>query len=128
MTGKYDVVAVKFRELETCKAMINMHCIYHYLALACAEKIFLDFLSFYKNSPKQLKTYIKVTLEVKNFEEMPKWQKEKLVPRVKKAQRTRWLGFQASVDSVYQEYIKDKSMLLKPSKETHNQDQMEMSY
>ena len=36
---------------------------------------------------------------------MSKRQKKKLVRKVKKAVRTRWLSLQASVDSVYQEYI-----------------------
>ena len=36
---------------------------------------------------------------------MSKSQKKKLVCKVKKAVRTRWLSLQASVDSVYQEYV-----------------------
>ena len=36
-TGKYNGVAAKFKELESCKIMINIHCICHRLALACAD-------------------------------------------------------------------------------------------
>ena len=36
---------------------------------------------------------------------MSKCQKKKIVRKVKKAVRTRWLSLQASVDSVYQEYV-----------------------
>ena len=62
-------------------------------------------MEFFKNSPKRLITYIKTTLEARNFDQMSKRQKKKLVRKVKKAVRTRWLSLQASVDSVYQEYI-----------------------
>ena len=60
--------------------MINIHCICHRLALACAdtgdglkfiqefEKTMLDLWTFLKNSPKLLKTYIKTTLEARNFD------------------------------------------------------------
>ena len=65
----------------------------------------LDLWTFLKNSPKRLKTYIKTTLEARNSDQMSKRQKKKLVRKVKKAVRTRWLSLQASVDSVYQEYI-----------------------
>ena len=117
MRGKYNGVAAKFKELESCKTMINIHCICHRLALACAntgdapkfiqefEKTMLDLWTFFKNSPKQLKTYIKTTLEARNFDQISKRQKKKLVRKVKKAVRTRWLSLQASVDSVYQEYV-----------------------
>ena len=69
------------------------------------EKTMLDLWTLFKNSPKQLKTYIKTTLEARNFDQMSKRQKKKLVRKVKKAVRTRWLSLQASVYSVYQEYV-----------------------
>ena len=37
MTGKYNGVAAKFKELESRKTTINIHCICHRLALACAD-------------------------------------------------------------------------------------------
>ena len=116
MTRKYNAVAAKFKELESCKIMINIHCICR-LALACAgtsdaleciqefEKTMLELWTFFKNSPKRLKTYIKTTLEARNFDQMSKRQKKQLVRKVKKAVKTRWLSLQASVDSVYQEYV-----------------------
>ena len=69
------------------------------------EKTMLDLWTLFKNSPKQLKTYIKSTLEARNFDQMSKRQKKKLVCKVKKAVRRRWLNLQASVYSVYQEYV-----------------------
>ena len=69
------------------------------------EKTMLDLWTFLKNSPKRLKTYIKTTLEARNSDQMSKRQKKKLVRKVKKAVRTRWLSLQASVYSVYQEYV-----------------------
>ena len=117
MTGKQEGVAAKFKSLDKCKTMISIHCICHRLALACSdtgdelkfiqnfEKTLLDLWKFFKNSPKRLKVYIKVTLEVKTFDTMSKKQKKKLVKKVKKACRTRWLSLYASVDSVYEEYV-----------------------
>ena len=117
MKGKYIGVAARFKELESYKTMINIHCICHCLALACAktgdafkfiqefEKTMLDLWTFFKNSPKRLKTYIKTKLEGRNFDQMSKRQKEKLVRKVKKIVRTKWLSLQASVDSVYLEYV-----------------------
>ena len=37
MTGKYNGDAAKFKELESWKTMINIHCICHRLALVCAD-------------------------------------------------------------------------------------------
>ena len=62
----------------------------------------LDLWTFFKNSPKRLKSYIKATLEARNFDQMSKRQKKKLVRKVNKAITTRWLSLQASADSVYQ--------------------------
>ena len=61
MTGKYNGVAAKFKVLESCKAMINIHCIGHRLDLACDalkfiqefEKTMLDLWTFFKNSPSK---------------------------------------------------------------------------
>ena len=117
MTGRHRGVAAKFKSLEECKTMINIHCVCHRLALACAdtgdelkfiqdfEKTALELWSFFKKSPKRLKIYIKVTLGVRNFDAMSKRQKKKLVRKVKKAVRTRWLSLNASVDSISQEYV-----------------------
>ena len=41
------------------------------------EKTMLDLWTLFKNSPKGLKTYIKTTLEARNFDQMSKRQKKK---------------------------------------------------
>ena len=117
MTGTLNGVAAKFKELDQCKTMVNVHCICHRLALACSdtgdelefikkfEKTLLDLWAFFKNSPKHLKGYIKVTLQSRNFDSMSRPQKKMLVRKVKKAVRTRWLSLHASVDSVFHEYV-----------------------
>ena len=68
MTGKDNGVAARFKQLEECSEMLNVHCIHHHLALACGDtghdlKFISDFettmiqlWTFSKNSPKQLKT------------------------------------------------------------------------
>ena len=82
LTGRHRGVSAKFESLEECKTMINIHCVCHHLALACAdtgdelkfiqdfEKTALELWSFFKKSPKRLKIYIKVTLGVRNFDAM----------------------------------------------------------
>ena len=84
MKGKYNGAAAKFKELGSCKTMINIQCICHRLALACAdtgdalkfiqefEKTMLDLWTFFTNSPKRLKTDIKTTLKARNFDQMSK--------------------------------------------------------
>ena len=117
MTGSNGGVAAKFKSLKECQTMISIHCVCHRLALACAdtgdelkfiqdfEKTALDLWSFFKKSAKRLKVYVKVALGVRNFDAMSKKQKKKLVRKVKKAVRTRWLSLHASVDSISQEYV-----------------------
>ena len=47
-------------------------------------------MDLFKNfSPKRLKTYIKTTLEARNFDQMTKRQKKQLVRKVKKAVKAR---------------------------------------
>lgn len=116
MTGCRDGVATKFRQLQECRTMINVHCICHRLALACAdtgdelkfinvfELVLTQLWKFFKDSPKRLKIYIKVAMQSKNFETMSKRKKKKIVHRVKKACRTRWLSLHASVNAVHEEY------------------------
>ena len=117
MTGKKGGVAAKFKQDERCENMLDIHCICHRLALACCdsgdelkfvkefELTMLQLWSFFKNSSKRLKTYIKVAMKMKEFDRLPKKDQKRMVKRVKKACRTRWLSLQAAVDSVYSEYI-----------------------
>ena len=91
----------KFRELNDCKTMINVHCICHRLALPCFDtgdelQFVKDFelamaqlWKFFKDSPKRIKLYIRVAMQSKTFDAMSKRQKRKVVLRVKKACRTR---------------------------------------
>ena len=70
MTDAEGGVAAKFREINDCKTMINVHCICHRLALACSDtrgelQIVKDFeltmtqlWKFFKDSPKRIKLYI----------------------------------------------------------------------
>ena len=79
MTGAEGGVAAKFREINDCKTMINVHCICHCLALACSDtgdelQFVKDFeltmtqlWKFFKDSPKRIKLYIRVAVQSKNF-------------------------------------------------------------
>ena len=116
--GKREGVAALFRKLEPCKTMINVHCICHRLALACAdtgddllfvkyfETTHLQLWTFFKNSPKRLKIYVKVAMNLGHFDALSKRKKKKLIKSVKRAVRTRWLSLQASVDSLFEEYVR----------------------
>ena len=96
----------------TCENTLNIHCICHRLALGSSdagdefklvkgfELTMLQLWRFFKNSPKRLKVYIKVAMQMKEFDDLPKNDQKRLVKRVKKACRTRWSGLQASMDTV----------------------------
>ena len=117
MTGEKTGVGARFKKVEECKTLLTVHCICHRLALACGdtgdglafvnsfETTMLGLWTFFKNSPKRLKTYIKVALNYRNFSTLSKNQKKRIVRTVKKAVRTRWLSLHNSVDSVFVEYL-----------------------
>ena len=81
MAGANAGVATKLRE-EYSKSMINIHCICHNLALACAdtgddykfirsfEENLIELWKFFKNLPKRLKIYIRIALKSKEFDTM----------------------------------------------------------
>ena len=48
--------------------------------------------------------YVKVALKSKEFDSLTNKGKKKIVKRVKKACRTRWLSLHAGVDAVFEEY------------------------
>jgi hypothetical protein len=127
-TGRREGVAVLFRKQEQCKNMINIHCICHRLALACAdagddllfvkdfELTLTQLWDFFKKSPKRLKIYVKVAMNFRSFDTLSKrksclklvksWSVcLKLVKSLKRAVRTRWLSLHASVDSLFEEYV-----------------------
>ena len=72
MTGKKEGVAARFKNLEACKTLLSIHCICHWLALACSDTgdelsfvndfktTMMQLWKFFKNSSKRLKVYIKV--------------------------------------------------------------------
>ena len=75
MTGKRNGIAAKLRS--EIMSLINVHCICHRLALACAdvcdsvtylqqvEKILYQLWSFFDNSAKKSAAYAKAVLKVK---------------------------------------------------------------
>ena len=83
MVGKKSGVATKLKTNFALK-MFNIHCICHRLALACAdtgddykfirntEGILIQILiwRFFKNSPKRLHIYMKVTFSAKEFDSL----------------------------------------------------------
>ena len=83
MVGKKSGVATKLKTNFALK-MFNIHCICHRLAIACAdtgddykfirntEGILIQILiwRFFKNSPKRLHIYMKVTFSAKEFDSL----------------------------------------------------------
>ena len=114
MMGEKGGAAQKIRELS--KTMINFHCICHSLALACndtgdeykfiqnVEKYLIELWKFFKNSSKRLRIYINVALKSRNFEGLVPKEQKKVVKRMKKACRTRWLSLHAGVDAAWEEF------------------------
>ena len=114
MTGSKGGVATKLKK-DFSKTLINIHCICHRLALACAntgdefkfirnfEENLIEIWKFFRNSSKHLKIYVKMTLKCKQFDSSNK-RKKNIVKKVKKACRTRWLSLHAGVDATYEEY------------------------
>ena len=67
MTGAEGGVAAKLKK-DFASTMINIHCMCHRLALACADTG-ADY-KFYKNSSKRLKIYARIALKRKEFDTM----------------------------------------------------------
>ena len=90
MTGAEGGVAAKFREINDCKTMINVHCICHRLAFAFSytgdelqfvkdfELAMTQLWKFFKDSPKRIKLYIRVAMQSKNFDAVSERQKRKV--------------------------------------------------
>ena len=60
--------------------------------------------TFFRNSVKCLKMYMKTSMRLKEFKDLPLAQQRSFVQKVKKAVRTRWLSLDAGADAVYKEY------------------------
>ena len=81
--------------------MFNIHCICHRLALACAEtgddykvirnveEILTELWRFFKNPPKRLHIYMKLSLSAKEFDSLTEKKKKNYVKLLKKTYRTR---------------------------------------
>ena len=98
--------------------LINIHCVCHRLALACAdaskelkyitkvEALLLQVWKFYEYSPKKTAKYAAVQGELLNL--VPKEQlsqAKKQMKKAKKAVASRWLSFDESVRAMVQEFI-----------------------
>ena len=96
--------------------MINIPCICHRLALACAdtggefkyirnfEENLIELWKFLKNSSKRLKIKVTTTLKSKEFDMLSSKRRKNIAKKTKKACRTRWLSLHAGVDAAYEEY------------------------
>ena len=85
-------------------SLINIRCICHCLALACAsandslpfllkvEKILLQLWKYFDNSAKRAAAYAKAVMNLKKVQVRTKREKKTLRKRFKKACRTRWLS------------------------------------
>ena len=116
MTGGNTGVAARLRQHQVLKCMLNIHCICHRLALACAdssdqltflkefETTLIQLWAFFKNSPKRLNIYTKTALKMHDLNSLPPKKKKNVVKKIKKAVNTRWLSLHASVDGIYDEY------------------------
>ena len=117
MTGFKGDINTELRERQSLKHLLNAHCVYHRLALACADSSDqLNFLkefeltltqlwAFFNNSPKRLNIYLKTAHKIHNIETLHGSKRKDVVKKVKKAVNTRWFSLHASVDAVYEEYV-----------------------
>lgn len=113
MVGKKGGVAALLRSKSP--ALINVHCICHKLALSCTdsnesikyikevELILRQLWSYFENSPKRMASYLKLQVQFKSMD-LSKGASKTVASRLKKACRTRWLSFDASVKAVYNDY------------------------
>lgn len=99
--------------------MISVHCICHRLALSCTdtntsisyinevERTLRTLWNFFENSPKRCATLTKIQIELHKIETggLTKEGRKALSKKVKKACHTRWLSFDSSVQSVYDEFV-----------------------
>ncbi|XP_070580157.1 zinc finger protein 862-like [Ptychodera flava] len=123
MIGKRNGVAAKLRR-EVNSSLISLHCVCHRLALACTDtnadikyinKVH-DWLGslwrFFDDSPKRLAIYLDIQMQLREIclpvtgtessVENPRVAVER---RLKKACSTRWLSFDNSIRSLYQDYL-----------------------
>ena len=117
MTGREKGVAARFRKVEESSTMLNVHCVCYRLALACSDTVdklkfiedfeltMIQLWKLLKNSPKRLKIYIKKATACKNYINLSKYEKKRVVRTIKKVVRTRWLSLDIGVDALFKEYV-----------------------
>lgn len=114
MVSKENGVAAKLKR-ET-KTLLNIHCICHRLALACGdandhisymktvEKVLIRLWSFFHNSGKHTAAYTKAVIASAELQ-ISHSAKKRVVKRVKKATRTRWLSTESTVDGIFLNFV-----------------------
>ena len=97
MTGREKGVAATFHKVEESSTMLNVHCVCHCLALGCSDtrdelKFIEDFeltmiqiWKFLKNFPKHLKICIKTATACKNYDNLSKYERKRVVRTTKKS-------------------------------------------
>lgn len=110
MVGKENGVAAKLKR--EAKMLLNVHCICHRLALACGdandhisyiktvEKVLIQLWSFFHNSGKRTAAFTKAVIASAELQ-ISHSAKKRVVKRVKKATRTRWLSTESTVDGIF---------------------------
>ena len=114
MVGKNNGVAARLRRLN--KLLLNFHCICHKLALACVDtekdvayiKEVAYTLShawnFFENSPKRTSTFVNIHSNLAETTFSDKCKKY-VAKKIKKTCAIRWLSFDHSVQSAYENYV-----------------------
>ena len=114
MVGKENGVAAKLKR--EAKILLNVHCICHRLALACGdandhisyiktvEKVLIQLWSFFHNSGKNTPAYTKAVIASAELQ-ISHSAKKKVVKRIKKATRTRWLSTESFVDGILLNFV-----------------------
>ena len=64
----------------------------------------IELWRFFRNSPKRLHIYMKVTLSAKEFDSVTEKKKKNYVKILKKTCRTRWFSLHAGFHSTFGEY------------------------
>ena len=64
----------------------------------------IELWRFFRNSPKRLHIYMKVTLSAKEFDSVTEKKKKNYVKFLKKTCRTRWFSLRAGFHATFGEY------------------------
>ena len=114
MTGARSGVAQRLKQDNP--VLINIHCICHKLALACTdsnesikyikqvEDTLRQLWQHFENSPKRMAVFMKVLGGIRKVSGLSDKNSKKLVKKLQKACKTRWLSFDRSVSVVKRDY------------------------